>query len=269
MPGEDNRRKFRLYVDESGDHSFRAMAGAEWRKRYLCLFGCIFETRYYEPTFCAAIIQFKRTHFGGDPDDRVILHREDIVQKRPPFDCLQDEERQNAFNSDLLALIKKTQFTAIAVVIDKYTSQSKNFGPLPFDPYHVALLAMMERYCGLLQFLKACGDVLAEGRGGNEDKQLKAAFRTVYNAGTRFHEPKFFQNVLTSKELKIKPKAHDIAGLQLADMLAHPVKQHILSERGIAPAPFGFSASMANLVGNKYNRRYANDQIDGYGKIVL
>jgi hypothetical protein len=269
MPAPDNRRRFRLYVDESGDHSFRAMAGAEWRKRYLCLFGCVFETRHYEPRFCTAIENFKKKHFGEDPDERVILHREDIVQRRPPFDCLQDEQRQNAFNADLLVLIRQTWFTAVAVVIDKYTSQNKNFAALPFDPYHVALLAMMERYCGLLQFINACGDVLAESRGGNEDKQLKAAFRTVFNAGTRYHEPKFFQSVLTSKELKIKPKAHDIAGLQLADMLAHPAKQQILAERGIAPAPFGFAASIANLIENKYNRRYANDQVNGYGKIFL
>jgi Protein of unknown function (DUF3800) len=261
--------RMRLYVDESGDHTFRAISGAEWRKRYLCLLGCVFEGGAYERTFCKAMQEFKAKHFGEDPDERVILHREDIVQKRPPFDCLQEETKQNAFNADLLALIKQTSFLVIAVVIDKYTSQGKRYSSLPFDPYHVALLAMMERYCGLLQFRRHVGDVLAEGRGGNEDKQLKAAFRTVYNAGTRFHEPKFFQDTLTSKELKIKPKAHDIPGLQLADMLAHPVKQQILAERGIAPAPFGFAGSVATLVENKYNRRYANDQIGGYGKIIL
>jgi len=259
----------RLYVDESGDHSFRIIAGAEWRKRYLCLFGCIFEIRLYEKPFCEAVKQIKSKYFGEDPDDRVILHREDIVHKRPPFDVLQDEQRLNYFNADLLALIKNTSFIAIAVVIDKYAAQRKHFASLPFDPYHVALLAMMERYCGLLHFRRHCGDVLAEGRGGNEDRQLKAAFRTVYNAGTRFHDAKFFQTVLTSKELKIKPKAHDIPGLQLADILAHPAKQQILAERGIAPVPFGFSLSLAKLLENKYNRRYANDQINGYGKIIL
>jgi len=261
--------RMRLYVDESGDHSFRIIAGAEWRKRYLCLFGCIFETNSYERGFCGIVKEFKAKHFGEDPDERVILHREDIVQKRPPFDCLLDEKKLNEFNGDLLSLIKKTSFIAIAVVIDKYSSQRKHFASLPFDPYHVALLAMMERYCGLLRFRKHVGDVLSECRGGNEDRQLKAAFRTVYNAGTRFHDAKFFQDVLTSKELKIKPKAHDIPGLQLADMLAHPAKQQILAERGIAPAPFGFALSVATLLENKYNRRYANDQVAGYGKIIL
>lgn len=256
-------------MDESGDHSFRAISGAEWRKRYLCLFGCAFETQHYENTFCEAVKAFKAKYFGGDPDERVILHREDIIQKRPPFDCLQDDEKLNAFNADLLELIKSASFNAFAVVIDKYTSRGKHFAALPFDPYHVALLAMMERYCGWLRFRRSVGDVMAEARGGNEDKQLKAAFRTVYNAGTRYHDPKFFQEVLTSRELKIKPKTHDIAGLQLADLMAHPAKQQILAGRGIAPPPFGFSAMMAGIVEGKYNRRYVNKQVEGYGRITL
>jgi hypothetical protein len=259
----------RLYVDESGDHTFRIIAGAEWRKRYLCLLGCVFEDDYYQQTFCGALSVFKARHFGEHPDERVILHREDIVQKRPPFDCLQEQERLNAFDADLLSLIDQTSFVAIAVVIDKYTAQRKHYSALPFDPYHVAMLAMMERYCGLLRFKKRVGDVLAEARGGNEDRHLKAAFRTVYNAGTRYHPPKFFQEVLSSKELKIKPKAHDIAGLQLADVLAHPVKQNILAELGIAPEPFGFPAAVAQIVEAKYNRRFLNMQVAGYGKVVL
>jgi len=259
----------RLYVDESGDHSFHAIAGAEWRKRYLCLLGCVFRADYYQQTFCGALSQFKAEHFGDHPDERIILHREDIVQKRPPFDCLQEAEKLEAFDAGLLNLIAQTDFVVIAAVIDKYTSQRRHYSSLPFDPYHVALLAMLERYCGLLRFRNCMGDVLAESRGGNEDRQLKAAFHTVYKVGTRYHPPKFFQEVLTSKELKIKPKAHDIAGLQLADVLAHPVKHQILMERGIAPAPFGFADAVAKIIETKYNRRFANKQVTGYGKIAL
>lgn len=270
MPGPGaSKRKYRLYVDESGDHTFRAISGAEWRKRYLCLFGCAFEVGYYEQTFRKVIREFKAKHFGEDPDERVILHREDIVQKRPPFDCLVDADKANAFDQELLELIKKAWFTAFAVVIDKHTAQARHFAALPFDPYHVGLLAMMERYCGMLRFTHSVGDVLGECRGGNEDRQLKAAFNTVYNVGTRFHDAQLFQEVLTSKELKIKPKAHDIDGLQLADILAHPAKQQILSERKVAPAPFGFSGRLVTLIEAKYNRRYANQQVDGYGKIFL
>src|ERR1700733_12156588 len=97
----------RLYVDESGDHSFRTIAGAEWRKRYLCLLGCIFLSEYYDQFFCKALTEFKAEHFGHHPDERIILHREDIVHKRPPFDCLKATKKQEAFDSGLLKLINE------------------------------------------------------------------------------------------------------------------------------------------------------------------
>jgi len=267
---QPKRQRYRLYIDESGDHSFRPIAGAEWRKRYLCLFGCAFESRSYE-RFCQALNTFKELHLdaGSDPDERIILHREDIVHRRPPFDCLLNAAKSEKFDTDLFDLIKQTSFSAFAVVIDKYAALARHFASLPFDPYHVALLAMMERYCGMLKFRRSEGDVLAESRGGNEDRQVKAAFRTVYNAGTRFHDPQFFQQALTSKEIKIKPKAHNIEGLQLADILAHPVKHQMLANRKFATAPFGFAARLAGLVEVKYNRRFGNNQVDGYGKIFI
>jgi hypothetical protein len=70
MANGDSQRGFRLYVDESGHHSFRALAGAEWRKKYLCLFGCIFENSHYASGFCEAVRQFRAKHFGEDPDAR-------------------------------------------------------------------------------------------------------------------------------------------------------------------------------------------------------
>jgi hypothetical protein len=63
---------------------------------------------------------------------------------------------------------------------------------LPFHPYHYCLTAILERYCGLLNFVGGIGDVLAESRGESEDTQLKEAYKRVYKAGTRYREPEFF-----------------------------------------------------------------------------
>ena len=89
---------------------------------------------------------------------------------------------------------------------------------------------LLERYCGFLHFYNAKGDVLAESRGGIEDKQLKVAYKTIYEGGTQFREFTFFQNVLTTKEIKLKPKTANIAGLQISDLVAHPIKHEILIE---------------------------------------
>jgi hypothetical protein len=75
---------------------------------------------------------------------------------------------------------------------------------------------------------------------------------------------------LTSSELKVKPKVANIAGLQLADVLAHPVKQHCLVERGFIPDPGdNFGKQLVAAIMPKFNRRYDQNRIDGYGRVYL
>ena len=90
---------------------------------------------------------------------------------------------------------------------------------------------MLERYCRFLNTIHATGDVLAESRGGSEDRQLKEAYKAVYNSGTQLRSPAYFQKTLTSHEIKIKPKTANIAGLQISDVLAYPGKQELLIEQ--------------------------------------
>ncbi|MGQ9666008.1 MAG: hypothetical protein ACUVWB_01725, partial [Anaerolineae bacterium] len=104
------------------------------------------------------------------------------------------------------------------MVIDKQAHINR-YGNAAHHPYHYCLTVLLERYCGFLNHLHANGDVMGESRGGAEDQQLKAAYQSVYENGTKSHEPTFFQRALTSKELKLKPKSANIAGLQIADLL--------------------------------------------------
>jgi len=71
--------------------------------------------------------------------------------RRGSFGILRDPQKADGFNNDLLALVGKADFLAFAVAVDKHSTQSKRYGPLPSHPYHIALLALMERYCGWLR----------------------------------------------------------------------------------------------------------------------
>lgn len=264
-----SRGRLRLYVDESGDHTFRSAAAIKWDKRFLCLLGCAFDLERYEREFCPEFESLKSKHFDSDPDDVIILHREDIKARRGPFAILRDSDRADAFSRDLLSLVHQAPFRAFAVVVDKCTTHTKVYGPLPYHPYHVALLALMERYCGWLNFMNMQGDILAESRGGREDHLLKSAYRTVHSSGTRFRPPDFFRRALTSKEIKIKHKTSNIPGLQLADLLAYSAKRRVLWEFGVGPQPNGFTASMAEALESKYNRHVYNGRVEGYGKVFL
>ena len=259
----------RLYIDESGDHSYRNVNQAQWDKRHLCLLGCAFDIDYYRTTFCPAFEELKSRHFGSDPDDPVVLHREDMVARRGPFGILRDKDKAEAFRADFLKLVDETSVRIFAVVIDKINTQPKQYGPIPFHPYHIGLLTLMERYCGWLNFMKATGDVLAESRGGREDLQLKAVYKAVHTGGTRYRATKFFTDVLTSKELKIKKKEENIAGLQIADLLAYPARRRILHEMGIGTPPTGMTEILAQHLEPKYNKQVYTGAVSGYGKIIL
>jgi len=173
------------------------------------------------------------------------------------------------FDEDVLQFIKEQDYRIITVVIDKKT-HIERYGEAAYHPYHYCLAALLERYCGFLNFYDAQGDVLAESRGGTEDRQLKEAYRAVYNAGTQWRGTEFFQRGLTSSEIKLKQKSRNIAGLQLADLLAHPSKQEILiEEERINDPGDNFGKQICQCIEAKYNRHVFDGRIKGYGKIFL
>lgn len=254
-------------IDESGDHTYSTMNEPE--KRYLGITGVIFGSEYYRDAFHQQFEDFKQKHFPHNPDEPVILHRKELIGHHGPFWRLRDADKEKAFNEDFLKLLKEKDYLVISVVIDKKAHVDR-YGAAALHPYHYCLVAMLERYCGFLNFFNAQGDVMAESRGGKEDIQLKEAYQRVYESGTQFRELTFFQKTLTSKEIKIKPKSANIAGLQLADLLAHPCKNEILFEqKRIQKWDEVFGTKVCQCVIGKYNRHVFQNRVQGYGKVFL
>ncbi len=255
-----------MYVDESGDHTYRSLEKPE--NRYLGLIGCFFDLGQ-----CAGFRQnledLKRKFFTYDPDFPLILHRKEVVNRRGPFGRLSDPEIEEMFGRDFLDLVKRADFRVIAVVIDK-KSHVERYGEAAFHPYHYCLASLLERYCGYLNFINAVGDVLAESRGAREDKELKGAFIHIYRRGTLWRDGEFFQQALTSREIKLKPKSANIAGLQLADLLVYSIRQDILlEERRISDPGDVFGKQICRAIEPKYNRHLYDGRVRGYGRIFL
>ena len=62
-----------------------------------------------------------------------------------------------------------------------------------------------------------------------------------------------FQNALTSREVKPKTKAMNISGLQIADLIAHPSRNEIVSEQGTVNISLGyFTNRIVVLLADKY-----------------
>lgn len=260
-------KHYRLYIDESGDHTFSTADGPE--KRYLGITGVIFESEYYRNNFHQRFEDFKQKHFPHNPDEPVIFHRKELIGRHGSFWRLRNADNETAFNEDFLKLLKEEDYLVISAVIDK-KAHIDRYGAAALHPYHYCLVAILERYCGFLNFFNAQGDVMAESRGGKEDTQLKEAYQRVYESGTQFREPAFFQKTLTSKEIKVKPKSANIAGLQIADFLAHPCKNEILFEqKRIGEWKDIFGVKVCQCVSGKYNRNVFQNRVQGYGKVFL
>ncbi len=258
-------QRYRLYLDESGDHVFRHTN--DERHRYLCLLGCWFRGDAYHD-FHSQLEAFKQKHIPHSPDEPVVLHREDIMNRRGPFWRLRDDKVRTAFDQGLVELVTRTSFTVVAVVIDKAVLRTKY--PTPSHPYHLALGFMLQRYCGYLNHVSRHGDVMAESRGRKEDRLLSNSYEWVYSHGAWRMPATAFQQALTTGQLKVKPKSANIAGLQLADMLAHPVRSMVLSyykhrREGFPP----FATQMLAAIKGKYNRHLYSGNAEGYGFVLF
>jgi hypothetical protein len=258
--------RYRLYLDESGDHVFNHLEKPS--HRFLCLLGCWFRNPEYL-AFHEQVEAFKKEHLPHHPDDPPVLHREDIVNRRGHFTHLQDAATAQAFDDGLLRLIDGAEFRVVAVVIDKLALRQKH-GDAAAHPYHLAMGFMLQRYCGFLNHVNRCGDVLAESRGGREDRLLMDSYARVHAQGVWMSPAAVFRHALTSKQLKVKNKSANIAGLQLADLLCNPVRQAVLREQGLLtedPAPF--ATRLMPIVDRKFNRHLSDGRVEGYGKVFF
>lgn len=262
---ETRSDRFRLYVDESGDHVYNHLDQPS--HRYIGLIGCWFRNADYY-WLHERLEQFKREHVPHHPDDPPVLHREDIINRRGHFKHLQDPQRAQVFDDELLKLIEQAEFRIVCVVIDKLALRDK-YGDSAAHPYHLALGFLLQRYCGYLNHINRRGDVMAEGRGKKEDRLLGDSYSRVYAHGAWMVPAAQFQQALTTRQLKVKKKIANIAGLQIADLLAHPVRQSILRESGHSDeglSPFG--ERLMPIVARKYNRHLYDGRVWGYGKVL-
>lgn len=258
--------RYRVYLDESGDHVFRETD--ELSHRYLCLLGCWFRNPEYLK-FHEAIEALKTKHLPHHPDDPVILHREDMINARKAFKSLRDADARSKFDDDLLEVIKSAEFKVIAVVIDKQELR-RAYGEAAAHPYHLGLGFLLQRFAGYLNHINRVGDVLAESRGGREDRLLKESYSRVFERGVWMTRSEVFQAALTSSELKLKPKGANISGLQLADLLGHPVKQWALKRFGhVSEALAPFAQRLMDVVEGKFNRHLYDGRVDGYGVVLF
>jgi hypothetical protein len=254
--------KYRLYIDEVGNPDMGA--SDDPNHRYLSLTGIILELGYVDDTAHPRVEALKREFFGSHVDEPVILHRKELVNRKPPFEALRNPAIEQRFNTALLDLLKDLDYTVLTAVIDKLEHRER-YQAWRYDPYHYCLHVILERYVMWLRRRGHRGDVMAESRGATEDRRLKSSFERLCQLGTDHMDSRKFAETLTSRQLKVKPKANNITGLQLSDLIAHPSFKAALARQAQQPPPDNFGGRIAQILfGEKYDRG-PGGRIEGWG----
>lgn len=254
--------RYRLYLDEVGHDDF-AHAHDD-RYRYLSLSGVIMEHDYTRDIATPNLNAFKADIFKHDPEETVILHRKDIMQKKGPFGLLDDEGTNTRFDVGLLTYLNDTKFSLISAVIDKLEMTKKQQWEQR-HPYHYLMEIMVEKYTRWLIRHDATFDIMPEKRHGKKDEDLQRAYASVRIWGTSWARPKTIRERLPASKLKFRAKRDNVTGLQICDLVAYPSHAYVRQQQGHTVALGPFSQKVVPLLRNSKYDRSSWGRILGYG----
>ena len=181
-----------VYVDESGDHSLVSI-DAEYPVFVLAL--CVFHKRHYSEKIIPAVEKLKFNYFGN----------------------LSQLSVQNQFMGQLSSIIEASNFILITCVVDK--SRLSRATGATSNPYHLALGICLESLRNFLVEKKQDHlqtHVVVECRGKKEDSELELEFRRICDGSNVSNKHLPFEIIFADKKT-------NLAGLQLADLVARPV----------------------------------------------
>lgn len=234
-------------------------ASTDPNHQYLSLTGVIVDMSYVRSHLHPEMEALKERFFDQHPDDPIIFHRRELSRRLFPFEALRRPEVEAAFNHSLLDCISHWDYRVITVTIDK-AEHVNHYALWRYHPYHYCLMVLVERYAMHLEAILARGDVVAEARGKKEDSQLSQSFARVVRQGTDYIQADRFSSVITTDEIKLKQKADNVAGLQLADMLAHPSARYMRIVKANAQPVNDFGSRITEiLLRSKYLRNGRGD----------
>jgi Protein of unknown function (DUF3800) len=237
-----------VYVDESGDHSLTKINP---QNPVFVLVFCIFGKQAFLDSVVPAVQKLKFDFWGHDG---IVLHSHEIRKAHGDFNILLNAETRAKFIDRINQIIEAQPFTVIAAVIDKPRLNNRYFSPE--NPYDIALTFCMER---LQRWLtenkqdKTITHLMIERRGRTEDASLELQFRRIV-AGHNSLGP------MPNLDIRFMDKKHNSTGLQMADLVAHPIGRHIIN-------PQQPNRSFALIEGKI--RRGPNGRTTGYGLKVF
>lgn len=209
-----------VYMDETGDHSLDA-ADAHFPVFVLTMVVC--DTDCYATQIVPRFYRFKFDHFGHES---VILHSRRMRKSEGPFSFLADPAKRGPFYERLCAEMAACDYQVISIGIRKERHRER-YGAAARNPYRMSIEFALERLLPLLEGLgQTSVDVVAEARGRREDAELRRAFDYVVTRGSYYIDGGRFRAI--AFKLHFVPKAMNVVGTQLADLVGFPVARYMM-----------------------------------------
>lgn len=256
-------KRFRLFFDETGNGDLHA-ADKSPNERYLSITGIVLRQDIHDNYVSKRLAALKADIFGHSETSPVILHRREIVRREGPFSVLKSAHARQEFDARLGAIISECITCAFTTSIDKLAHKQK-YAVWQYSPYHYVMECLTERFVMWLERHDCVGDVIGEARNKTHDQKLRNAYRSLHNRGNTYLTADRFQRRLISSEIRLLPKDADVAGLQLADVLAHPAHRALKFAQLKETPPDDFGTFLAKILDRKVYDRNGKGRVVGFG----
>ena len=219
------RMSYRVYIDESGDHTYYDSTNPG--PRFLGLTAVAFRRADYDPEVFDSVEALKRRHFTYDVDCPPVLIRKQVIERGAHFGVLREPLRNKAWEEDLIAVLSDLPMQVFTVVVDKKAHKGAIEGGI-LHAYNYVFTQLLSRIAMWLSIQNdGVADVMPEARGKREDRELQAVYEGLRSAGCEPLTATQFRAVFPEAKLLIARKESNIAGLQIADLVA--AEQKILT----------------------------------------
>lgn len=216
------------------------------------------DEEYHRTVATERLEAFKSRLFGNR---NIILHTADFTRNKSGFEEMSNHEfRRNCFNA-LQDLIAGLKLKIVACVIKKHDHLQK-YGLNALDPYLLSLSILVERFifeCG-----SAGGTMVAEARNPTLNNALDLAFLDSKIRGTAFISATKVQERIHN--FAIRSKRDNVAGLQIADVVATPIGRRAIGKATYAH--YCAEGDFFSILRPKFRQSW-DGKIEGIGLVIL
>ncbi|HET6440822.1 MAG TPA: DUF3800 domain-containing protein [Phycisphaerae bacterium] len=239
-----------MFLDESGDHSLDVI---DPQYPMFVLAGVIMDQAYAQGYLEHRFAEFKQDLFGRTD---IILHRADITRNRNGFERIEEPAFRQQFFAGLNELVASLNFKVVACAIRKDEHLAR-YGVAALDPYMLSLDVLVERFCFEVGEVADGGTIVAERRNPTLDNKLELAFLNLKIQGTQYVPASQIGQRIAG--LTLRSKKDNIAGLQLADLVATPIGRGLLGKKDLQDY---------EIIRSKFRTNWRGEY-KGFGLIVL